>query len=84
MGLSDLDDLSAGHAHQVGRSQAKDGIGCAGSRPYLRVLEQVFIHEGQQLFGMAYRRHTADGEAGMLADEVGVAMPEPLPADASL
>ena len=59
-----IDDFTLGYGAQYLRRDGKNGVGCAGSRPYFVKLHQIGIDKDNHLFCMAEGRHTTDGESG--------------------
>lgn len=77
--LLDGDNCAVGDGLQGGRVEAEDGVGCAGGRPDFIILQQIFINEGAERFGMAQRGNAANDKASTLAHIIGIRLLDSFP-----
>jgi len=58
--------------------ETEDGKRRTGRRPNFSVLEQIFVNDGDRRADMSRGGYAADGEAGVLAHEIGVRLDDGL------
>src|SRR6266571_4229955 len=73
--LPEVGRNASGGPEQLLRADPEHGVGRAGSRPHLRVAEQVPVYQDRQGSGMAKRGCPADGEPGGLPGLLGGSPP---------